>query len=832
MTSCRRRSAISALPFRHRRAWKGLCPFHTEKTSSFTVFPDGHYHCFGCNAHGTVFDFIMTTEHIDFRAAINRVEAEKGIASSKRKRADGNGANHGEKWLPIIPPPADAPRPTDKDLRCDVLHEYCAVDDRLLCYIRRFEAKGTKRKLFLPLTFGIFNGKRGWHGKAPDTPKPLYGLNRLSHAASDAIVLLVEGEKSADAAQRLFPDHVGMSWMGGANADDAADLAPLAGRSVIIWGDADVPGQAVVARLLKRLPTALIVNTDGLPDGFDAADLERDGVGDPDSWLKARLGHPESDDAGQEPPPDREARTRGPAAPELDEWPEPVDFLTARDTRAPQLKERHVPPSLWPFITDVAERMGAAASSVALAAIVSCASVISEEWQIQPKRHDFTWHEGSRLWGAIVGSPSVLKSPIIAATTAPIVALEVAAHKEWADQMALHRAAVAEWKAGGKTEPEPEPPRKARYLVESATVEALQEVLRDDADGRLYAPLGKVLVRQDELSEFLAGMDKYSSAKGSDRGAYLRAYNGGRFSVDRIGRGAFVTNSWSACLLGGVQPDPIQRIATKAVDDGLLQRMMLDVPPPQCAGEDREPDRSARETYQGIFPALAALKPGRTNTGYPMAVVLHRDAHAAREDIDALARVMAAMPDASPRLQSTFGKWHGLFARLCLTFHLVEVAAARVRGEIGPTINVVPAEIAARVRRYMRGVLAPNLLRAEALIFDTKQTDHAAWIAGYILAHRLEAITARDVVRNYRSLRSPEERNTLDSTMECLCVFGWLAPVPQRAEVKPPVAWVVNPAVHIAFAERAEAERERRAAAREDIARHVASLGEDVDNVA
>jgi hypothetical protein len=215
-----------------------------------------------------------------------------------------------------------------------------------------------------------------------------------------------------------------------------------------------------------------------------------------------------------------------------------------------------------------------------------------------------------------------------------------------------------------------------------------------------------------------------------------------------------------------------------------------------------------------------------------MAVVLHRDAHPAREDIDALARVMAAMPDASTRLQSTFGKWHGLFARLCLTFHLIEVAAARVRGEIGPTIDVVPAETAARVRRYMRGVLAPSLLRAEALIFDTRQTDHAAWIAGYILAHRLEHITARDVVRNYRSLRSPEERDTLDSTMQSLCVFGWLAPAPQRNEAKPPVAWMVNPAVHVAFAERAKAERERRAAARENIARHVASLGEDVDDVA
>jgi hypothetical protein len=240
---------------REGRKWKGLCPFHREKTSSFTVFPDGHYHCFGCNAHGTVFDFIVATEHVDFSAAVNRVEAEKGVAPPKSTKADGNGADHREMWLPIIPPPPDAPKPSDKDLRCDVLHEYCAADDRLLCYVRRFEANGSRGKLFLPLTFGILNGSRGWHAKAPNTPKPLYGLNRLSHGTPDAIVLLVEGEKSADAAQRLFPDHVCMTWMGGANGDGAADLAPLMDRSVILWGDADAPGQAVVGRLLKRLPT-------------------------------------------------------------------------------------------------------------------------------------------------------------------------------------------------------------------------------------------------------------------------------------------------------------------------------------------------------------------------------------------------------------------------------------------------------------------------------------------------------------------------------------------------------------------------------------------------
>ena len=57
-------------------------------------------------------------------------------------------------------------------------------------------------------------------------------------------------------------------------------------------------------------------------------------------------------------------------------------------------------------------------------------------------------------------------------------------------------------------------------------------------------------------------------------------------------------------------------------------------------------------------------------------------------------------------------------------------------------------------------------------MFGTVQTEHAARIANYILAHRLERITARDIVRAYRTLRPPEERDTLNSTMD--------APVPVR----------------------------------------------------
>ena len=43
------------------RAYKGRCPFHTEKTASFVVYPDDWgYHCFGCHVHGNGFDLLLT----------------------------------------------------------------------------------------------------------------------------------------------------------------------------------------------------------------------------------------------------------------------------------------------------------------------------------------------------------------------------------------------------------------------------------------------------------------------------------------------------------------------------------------------------------------------------------------------------------------------------------------------------------------------------------------------------------------------------------------------------------------------------------------------------
>ncbi len=62
------------------RNWNGLCPFHAEKSPSFSVREEtSRYHCFGCQASGDVFRFIQEIEHTDFVGAVELLAAKAGI---------------------------------------------------------------------------------------------------------------------------------------------------------------------------------------------------------------------------------------------------------------------------------------------------------------------------------------------------------------------------------------------------------------------------------------------------------------------------------------------------------------------------------------------------------------------------------------------------------------------------------------------------------------------------------------------------------------------------------------------------------------------------------
>src|ERR1700733_8197511 len=60
--------------------WSGLCPFHTEKSPSFSLNAElGFYYCFGCGAKGDVITFVREMEHLDFVEAVEKLAARAGI---------------------------------------------------------------------------------------------------------------------------------------------------------------------------------------------------------------------------------------------------------------------------------------------------------------------------------------------------------------------------------------------------------------------------------------------------------------------------------------------------------------------------------------------------------------------------------------------------------------------------------------------------------------------------------------------------------------------------------------------------------------------------------
>ncbi len=191
----------------------------------------------------------------------------------------------------VAPVPADAPPLPAKWKIGEPAATWCYRDagGAVLRYVLRF-AKPEGDKDIRPAT--LWRDAPGkplrWRLAAEPGPRPLYGLDRLA-VRPDAAVLLVEGEKTADAAGERFPDHVAITWPGGSNAVGKANFGALNGRHVIVWPDADEPGrkaaQTVVrAALSAGALSAATVSLPGfLPKGWDLADDWPDGFGAEDA---------------------------------------------------------------------------------------------------------------------------------------------------------------------------------------------------------------------------------------------------------------------------------------------------------------------------------------------------------------------------------------------------------------------------------------------------------------------------------------------------------------------------------------------------------------------
>ena len=286
----------------------GLCIFHDDHNPSMEVNPIKQtFKCYSCNTGGDVIDFIQNAEGLEFVAAAEFLGAENIKDDWKPNLS-----------IPNAPPLVKADRVTQKPplgsrpkkltIRVKnvdddewVKHEpvktwdYNDANGDLLGISARYEVNGTKEiRMWTYAARG--EDAAEWGCGHFNYPRPLFNLDKITNA--ELPVLIVEGEKCAEAAAHLIPQYVATTWTGGANSFSKTDLEPLRGKKVILMPDNDDAGRECMLKLADVLSNPLglncdvrILETSEMAEKWDIADALASGWDSKQfiAWAKKRV---------------------------------------------------------------------------------------------------------------------------------------------------------------------------------------------------------------------------------------------------------------------------------------------------------------------------------------------------------------------------------------------------------------------------------------------------------------------------------------------------------------------------------------------------------------
>jgi DNA primase len=300
----------------------GLCPFHGEKTPSFSVSPDkGLFYCFGCHAGGDAFAFLMKHEGLDFSAAAHKLAAQAGVELEpesreklEQRKAEDELVRANSYALAFFQhalwSPAGQPGRaylTQRGLPEVLMREwrvgFGGGPGEMLAY---FDSKRVPRALaanaglltddgqrslfegrvIFPVTDAMgrlvgFGGRRLGEGSSPKyvntRESPLFAKRRLlfgwQHAEHEIRktrrVIVVEGYMDVIGCHAAGLTQT-VAALGTAFTDDHARQCARLAKEAVVLLDGDSAGRAAAFKVAERLLAAkLVTSVAALPDGFD-----------------------------------------------------------------------------------------------------------------------------------------------------------------------------------------------------------------------------------------------------------------------------------------------------------------------------------------------------------------------------------------------------------------------------------------------------------------------------------------------------------------------------------------------------------------------------------
>ena len=310
------------------RNYMGLCPFHTEKTPSFSVQPEkGYYHCFGCGAGGDVIKFLMEKEGLGFIEAVEKLAEDLHIdlkpsfrdtaADKKRERMVAMNREAALYYMEILSRnPYSLDYLKNRGIGQDMILAFGlgfapAGGDQLLGHMK---AKGYDEKELFEANLLSYNEERnhyydrfrnrlifpiidrksrvvGFGGRVLDDSLPkylnssdtllykksreLYGLNRVMKVSDRERILLVEGYMDVISLHAAGIGYA-VASLGTSLTREQARIIKRYGKQVFICYDGDKAGQAATDRAIEVL----------LTEDIRPRIVVLDGGKDPDEYIR------------------------------------------------------------------------------------------------------------------------------------------------------------------------------------------------------------------------------------------------------------------------------------------------------------------------------------------------------------------------------------------------------------------------------------------------------------------------------------------------------------------------------------------------------------------
>jgi hypothetical protein len=479
-------------------------------------------------------------------------------------------------------------------------------------------------------------------------------------------------------------------------------------------------------------------------------------------------------------------------------WHDP-DFSILDDRRGelPNFPLEVFAPSWQQWAKDAAHGAGVTVDHVMVPLLGIAASLIGTARRVRASK---SWSEPLTLWIAVIGFSGSGKSPGLNVTRNALAKIErdrknrIDALRQKHDSAAERaRAIFKTWKdavkeAVEKAVPAPPMPNDAtvpddfvapRLYISNSTIERIAVLLK-------ARPRGMLMVC-DELSGLFLNLNRYSS--GTDRPFWLECWNGGPYSIERIGRPPLLIDHLLVGLVGGFQPDRLAR-SFEGDADGLYGRLLYAWPP--------EPDyRALTDNIEEVEPefenALVRLIDLSAEEGDELIVTpvsLSPGARVRFEEFRNFAfRERAALDG---REREWWAKAQTEVLRLSGTLAYLDWAR-RTAGQpfLTQEPNRIEADFVNAAVRLVRDYFWPHSRAALRQIGLSERHANARRALRWIRTHSKAEISLKDIRRD--ALNQSLDADQTQELLDALVKAGWLRETTTPTAGRSIRRWTVNP---------------------------------------